>query len=422
MTQLQTARAGRISPEMAAAAEAENISPEALRELIAQGHAALPANTNRTPARPYAIGRNLRTKVNANIGTSSACASMDMEIRKLQAAVEAGADSVMDLSTGGDLDAIRTRILEASPVMVGGVPIYGLAASVLARGGAITDIEPDDLLADIERQCLAGLDYITVHCGVIQQVVDRLEHHPRLMPSVSRGGSILMDWMKRRGEDNPLYTRFDDLLEICLASDVTLSLGDGFRPGTVLDSNDSAQFQELVILGELASRARRVGVQVIIEGPGHVPLDRIATNVQLEKDLCDGAPFYLLGPLVTDVAPGYDHISAAIGGAMAAGLGADFLCYVTPAEHLSLPDEEDVRQGVIASRIAGHAADIAKKLPGAMAWDKRMSEARRDLDWEGMAREAIDPGAVTTRHQPVPENRACSMCGELCAVKIHHPD
>jgi phosphomethylpyrimidine synthase len=418
MTQLELARQGTISSEMEQAAAHEGISAEKLRELIAAGQAVIPKNTNHAYQRIMAVGSGLRTKVNANIGTSGECTSVGGEIAKLRAAVDAGTDSVMDLSTGGDLPRIRREILAQSPVMVGAVPIYAVATDLNRRGIALTRMDIDVLFRSIEEQCAEGLDYITVHCGVTQEVLSRLEGKPRLLPSVSRGGSILMHWMRHSGKENPLYEDFDTLLGIAHKYDVTLSLGDGFRPGTVVDATDGPQLQELILLGELARRARAKGVQVIIEGPGHVPLNQVVANVQLEKQLCDGAPFYLLGPLTTDIAPGYDHITAAIGGAIAAAAGADFLCYVTPAEHLAIPDKDDVHAGVIAARIAAHSADIAKGIPGAIEKDRMMSCHRRDLDWDGMVAMAIDPEAARKRLQLSHNRETCTMCGELCAVKL----
>ncbi len=418
LTQLDMARQGIVSPEVAQAAAAEGLAADELRELVAEGAAVVPKNKNRDLKRVWAIGAGLRTKVNANIGSSGECHSVSDELAKLRAAVEAGTDSVMDLSTGGDLEEIRRRILADSPVMVGAVPLYAAAAELSRQGLSPAHLDPDKLFKSIEAQCAEGLDYITVHCGVVLESVKRLEGDGRLLPLVSRGGSILMNWMRSHDKENPLYEDFDDLLEIAHKYDVTLSLGDGFRPGSVVDATDGPQIQELLILGELARRARARGVQVIIEGPGHVPLDQIATNVQLEKELCDGAPFYLLGPLTTDIAPGYDHITAAIGGALAASSGADFLCYVTPAEHLSLPTPADVRTGVIAARIAAHSADIVKGVKGALEKDRLMSAYRRDLDWDGMASLAVDPEALRNKMALAGNRESCTMCGELCAVKL----
>jgi phosphomethylpyrimidine synthase len=417
-TQLEQAKNGFISQEMKLAAEGEPVTPEELCALIASGHAVLPKNRNHEFPVVRAIGRGLKTKVNANLGTSGERSCPDAEKLKLAAALKAKTDSIMDLSTGGDLDRMRGFFMENSTVMVGGVPIYALAAEMIAANLPLEKMDAERLLAGIEKQCREGLDYITVHCGVTLASVKKLESYERLMPCVSRGGSIHMHWMRKNGKENPLYEYFDDLLEIAHRYDVTLSLGDGFRPGTIVDATDGAQLEELMILGELARRARRRGVQAMIEGPGHVPLHQIQANVLLQKRLCDGAPFYILGPLPTDIAAGYDHITAAIGGAIAGAAGADFLCYVTPAEHLGLPDADDVYAGVMASRIAGHVADIAKGLPGAIDADRRMSECRQKLDWEGMIREAIDPDLVRQRLQVTQDREACTMCGKLCAVKI----
>lgn len=418
ITQLDYARAGIVTDEMRKAAEGEPISPEGLRDLIAAGRAVLPKNRNHSFPKIHAIGHGLKTKVNANLGTSGECSSMELESAKLNAALKAQTHSIMDLSTGGDLAEMRRFFLDRSTVMVGAVPIYGLATELVFSGKPLEAMDGDQLLRNIEKQCSEGLDYITVHCGVTLASVKRLESYERVMPCVSRGGSIHMHWMRKNKKENPLYENFDDLLEIAHKYDVTLSLGDGFRPGTIVDATDGAQLEELMILGELARRARKRGVQVMIEGPGHVPLTDIQSHMLLQKRLCDGAPFYVLGPLPTDIAPGYDHITAAIGGALAGAAGADFLCYVTPAEHLGLPNAEDVFLGVVAARIAGHVADIAKGLPGATDPDRRISTCRQKLDWEGMIRESIDPDLVERRLQVTRDRDACSMCGKLCAVKI----
>jgi phosphomethylpyrimidine synthase len=418
VTQLDYAKAGIVTEEMQRAVSGEPISAEDLRVLIAEGRAVLPKNINHSFPLLRAIGLGLKTKVNANLGTSGECCSMEMEAEKLKAALDAKTDSIMDLSTGGDLDEFRRFFLEHSPVTVGAVPIYMLATEMMARHQSLDEMDGDQLLRSIEKQCQEGLDYITVHCGVTQIAVKRLESYERIMPCVSRGGSIHMHWMRKNDKENPLYEYFDDLLEIAHKFDVTLSLGDGFRPGTICDATDGAQLQELMILGELARRARNRGVQVMIEGPGHVPLPQIQANILLQKKLCDGAPFYILGPLPTDIGAGYDHIVAAIGGAIAGAAGADYICYVTPAEHLGLPNAEDVYAGVMAARIAGHVADIAKGLPGAMDADRRMSECRQKLDWDGMINEALDPVLVKQRLQVTQDREACTMCGKLCAVKI----
>lgn len=418
VTQLDHAKAGIVTEEMQLAVAGEPITADALRDLIAAGRAVLPKNRNHAFPTLRAIGQGLKTKVNANLGTSGECCSLEMETAKLKAALDARTDSIMDLSTGGDLAEFRRFFLEQSPVMVGAVPIYTLATEMMFRHQALDEMDSDLLLKSIDKQCREGLDYITVHCGVTQEAVKRLESYERIMPCVSRGGSIHMHWMRKNRKENPLYEYFDDLLEIAHKYDVTLSLGDGFRPGSICDATDGAQLQELLILGELARRARARGVQVMIEGPGHVPLPQIQANILLQKRLCDGAPFYILGPLPTDIGAGYDHIVSAIGGAIAGAAGADYLCYVTPAEHLGLPNPEDVYAGVMASRIAGHIADIAKGLPGAMDADRRMSECRQSLNWEGMIAEALDPELVRRRLQVSQDREACSMCGKLCAVKI----
>ena len=418
MTQLELARKGKISPEMEQAAAAENVSAENLRQLVASGRAVIPKNKKHQLEQILAIGEGLRTKVNANIGTSGPCCGVQQEIEKLEVAVAAGTDSVMDLSTGADYVEVRRAMLERSPVMFGAVPIYAVATRLRLEKKPLATMHGDDLFRSIEDQCAEGIDYITVHCGVTREVVRRLEHFQRVMPMVSRGGSILVHWMEKNDRENPLYEDFDVLLDIAYNYDVTLSLGDGFRPGTVVDATDGPQVEELIVIGELARRARERGVQVIVEGPGHVPLDQVVANVVIEKQICDGAPFYLLGPLTTDIAPGYDHITGAIGGAIAAAAGADFLCYVTPAEHLCIPNASDVRAGVIASRIAAHSADIAKGLPGALERDRRMSIYRQNLDWEGMMSQALDPDWARQRVSLSSDEETCTMCGELCAVKL----
>jgi phosphomethylpyrimidine synthase len=418
MTQLELARDGKISPEMEQAAAAENVSAEKLRQLVASGRAVIPKNKKRQFDQILAIGEGLRTKVNANIGTSGPCCGVQQEIEKLEVAVAAGTDSVMDLSTGADYVEVRRAILERSPVMLGAVPIYAVATRLRLEKKPLAKMDGDDLFRSIEDQCADGIDYITVHCGVTREVVRRLKHFQRVMPMVSRGGSILVHWMEKNDKENPLYEDFDALLDIAYTYDVTLSLGDGFRPGTVVDATDGPQVEELIVIGELARRARERGVQVIIEGPGHVPLNQVVANVVIEKQICDGAPFYLLGPLTTDIAPGYDHITGAIGGAIAAAAGADFLCYVTPAEHLCIPDTSDVRAGVIASRIAAHSGDIAKGVPGAVERDRQMSIYRQKLDWEGMMSQALDPEWARQRVSLSADKETCTMCGELCAVKL----
>ncbi|MDP2731259.1 MAG: phosphomethylpyrimidine synthase ThiC [Dehalococcoidales bacterium] len=419
MTQLELAKAGVISPQMEVVAKAEGIEAETVRWGVAEGAIVIPANLRHSSLVPCGIGRGLHTKVNANIGTSSDYGDIDTELAKLRAAVESGADTVMDLSTGGDMPAVRRAIIEASSVPVGTVPIYQAGIQAVERHGAIVKMTADDLFATIEEHARDGVDFITVHCGVTRSAIARLKEQGRVTDVVSRGGAFLIGWMLQNERENPLYEYFDRLLELVKEYDVTLSLGDGMRPGSLADATDRAQLDELLTLGELVGRARQAGVQAMVEGPGHLPINQVETNVRLEKAICKGAPFYVLGPLVTDVAAGYDHITGAIGGAVAAAAGADFLCYVTPAEHLSLPDVEDVRQGVIASRIAAHAGDIAKGVKGAEEWDRRMSQARKKLDWEEQARLSLDPERSRQVHRKyVPAGSACSMCGEFCAMDL----
>lgn len=418
-TQVQLARKGIISPEMLSVATAENLPPETVREGLADGTIVIPANLNHLNLKPCGIGRGLRTKVNANIGTSSDCIDLDAELLKLDVVQKFGADAVMDLSTGGDLVSIRQTILRKCTIALGTVPIYDAGATARVTRGSIVELTPDDLFGVIENHAREGVDFVTVHCGVARSVISRLKEQGRVTDIVSRGGALLAGWMAYHGQENPLYEQYDRLLEIAVKYDVTLSLGDGLRPGCLADATDRAQVEELLVLGELVDRARAAGVQVMVEGPGHVPLNRIQTNIELQKSVCRNAPFYVLGPLVTDIAPGYDHITSAIGGALAAMYGADFLCYVTPAEHLSLPDVEDVKQGVIASRIAAHAADIAKGLKGAGDWDLKMARARKALDWETQAALSIDPELSRRRHAAHhTAGTACTMCGEFCAMEL----
>jgi phosphomethylpyrimidine synthase len=419
MTQLELARGGIISPEIKLVAEEEGIDPDLVRQGVAQGTIVIPANVKHKLDHYCGIGKRLRTKVNANIGTSSDYGDVDTELEKLRVAVEYKADTVMDLSTGGDIGAIRRAILSQSPIPLGTVPIYQAGIEAIERTGAIVKMTADDLFSVIEEQAEEGVDFMTVHCGVTQSAIARLKRQGRVTDIVSRGGAFLLGWIIYNEQENPLYEQYDRLLEIARKFDVTLSLGDGLRPGSLADATDRAQVEELLTLGELVERAWAAGVQVMVEGPGHLPLDQIIANVQLEKSLCKGAPFYVLGPLVTDIAAGYDHICGAIGGAIAAVAGADFLCYVTPSEHLGLPDSDDVKQGVIASRIAAHAADIVKGVKGAWEWDKKMSLARRNLDWEEQVRLSLDPSRAQRVHsQHTTKGVACSMCGEYCALQM----
>jgi phosphomethylpyrimidine synthase len=419
MTQKIEAQKGIITKEMEIVAREEGVSSEWLREKLASGRIVIPVNRNHQGVKPVGIGEGLRIKVNTNIGTSSDHIDLEEELKKLEVSIQAGTDTVMDLSTGGDIDAIRKEIIRHSSIPVGTVPIYEAAIEAVRKGKALAKMTVEDIFEVIERQAEEGVDFITVHCGVTRNTVERLRQTHRLMGVVSRGGSFLIEWMIYNGQENPLYEHFDRLLRIAKEYDVTLSLGDGLRPGCLADATDRPQVEETIVLGELTEKAWAEGVQVMIEGPGHVPLDQIEANVLLEKRLCKGAPFYVLGPLVTDISPGYDHITCAIGGAIAGKAGADFLCYVTPSEHLKLPSVEDVREGVIATRIAGHAADIARGNKRAFQRDFEMSTARKNFDWEKQIELAIDPIKARRYHE---EGRSgggdvCTMCGEFCAIK-----
>jgi phosphomethylpyrimidine synthase len=420
MTQLERARGGEITPEMKAVALQEGIEAETVRDLVAKGWVVIPANKNHKNLVPRGFGKGLSTKVNANLGTSPTFPDWKIEIEKLMMAQSCKVDAVMDLSTGGELQTCRREIIARSTVPVGTVPIYEAAVRTRAKHGAVVNMDPEDLFEVIEEQAQEGVDFITVHCGVTRHIVEKLKEQPRLLGIVSRGGAMLAGWMLYNKKENPLYLEFDRLLGICKEYDVTLSLGDGLRPGCLADATDHAQIEELMVLGELVKRSRAAGVQVMVEGPGHVPFDQIEANVKLQKRLCDNAPFYVLGPLVTDIAPGYDHITAAIGGTVAAVAGADFLCYVTPSEHLGLPTVQDVRDGVIASRIAGHAADLIKGVPGAWERDRAMAMARKELNWKKQIELALDPEKARQVHlerNPV-EQDVCSMCGEFCAIDM----
>ena len=419
MTQLESARKGIITPEMEAVARDEGLDVEFLRQGIASGSIVVPANIKHSCLAPRGIGKGLSTKVNANIGTSSDFSDVDTELEKLRVAINFGADAVMDLSTGGDISAIRRAIIAASPLPIGTVPIYQAGIKAIDTYGAIVKMSVDELFAGIEEHIRDGVDFITVHCGITQNTIKRLRKQGRVADVVSRGGAFLIGWMLHNEQENPLYEYYDRLLELVREFDVTLSLGDGMRPGCLADATDRPQVQELIILGELVEQAWEAGVQVMVEGPGHLPLDQIEANVRLQKTLCKGAPFYVLGPLVTDVGAGYDHITGAIGGAIAAAAGTDFLCYVTPAEHLSLPDPDDVRQGVIASRIAAHAGDIVKGVKGSEERDKKMAMARKKLDWEEQARLSLDPERSRAGHKKhASAGTACSMCGAYCAMEL----
>jgi phosphomethylpyrimidine synthase len=419
MTRIEQARAGTITDEIRQAASREAMTPEKMRSSVALGSIALVRNTLR-PIAPMAIGAGTRIKVNANIGTSSARSDIAEEFEKMRVAIKHGADAIMDLSTAGDLAAIRKALLAECTVPVGTVPLYEMAAVARKKGISILGLTADDMFAVIEEHCRQGVDFLTLHCGVNRQTVARFKEVKRLAGATSRGGTIIMEWIHHNKQESPLYEYYDRLLDTLAAYDVAISLGDGFRPGALRDATDRVQIEELSVLGELVKRARERGVTVFVEGPGHVPIDQIVSNIQVQKTLCDNAPFYVLGPLVTDVSPGYDHISGAIGGAIAGMAGADFLCYVTPAEHLRLPSIDDVREGVIASRIAAHAADIARGYPGAREWDDALSRAKIDLDWERMLSLCIDPEKARNYRASLPpadDGALCSMCGEFCAIK-----
>ncbi len=419
MNQITAAREGHDTEAVRQVAANEGVAAEALAESVRRGRAVVLKNRLRRNGQPLGVGAGLRTKINANIGTSRDHMDMAEELEKARVAVNAGADTLMDLSTGGDLPGIRAQILSETTVPLGTVPIYEAALFAAEQKQGIVRMDPEDLFAAIERQAEEGVDFVTVHCGVTQGAVERLAKQGRILNVVSRGGSFLVEWMLHNERENPLYASYDRLLDISRRYDLCLSLGDGMRPGCLADATDRSQIHELIVLGELTQRALEADVQVMIEGPGHVPIQEVETNVRIQKSLCRGAPFYVLGPLVTDIAPGYDHITGAIGGAVAAAAGADFLCYVTPSEHLRLPSVEDVRHGVMASKIAAHAGDIAKGLPGALQRDQAMARARRALDWEEQIRLSIDPDRARRLRESSPpqDGEVCSMCGEFCAIK-----
>lgn len=418
MTRIEQARKGIVTDEMKAVAAAEGISPEKLAADIAGGVSVISRN-NLHDIVPLGIGRGMKTKINANIGTSKDKISYEDEMKKLEVLVKYGADAVMDLSTGGAIKELRQALIKKSPVSVGTVPIYEAVVGAAEKHKHIAKMTADELFDVIEGHAKDGVDFVTVHCGVTRRAIDRLREDRRILDVVSRGGAFLLEWIIYNDRENPLFEQYDRLLDMAKKYDLTLSLGDGFRPGCLADATDRSQLEELLTLGELRDRALEAGVQTIIEGPGHVPLNQVELNIKLQKEICKGAPFYVLGPLVTDIAMGYDHIATAIGGAIAGAAGADFLCYVTPAEHIRLPNIDDVREGVIASKIAAHAADIAKGLPSAIEKDKKMARFRKNLDWEGQASMSFDPDRVREwRGQAPPqEKEVCSMCGEFCAIK-----
>jgi phosphomethylpyrimidine synthase len=417
LTEFQTASRGEITPVLERAARNEGIEPERLRRLVAEGRVVI-MGWARAQCRVIGIGEGLRTKVNANIGTSPGHEDLDVELEKLGVAVGAGADTVMDLSTGGDIGAIRRAMCARSTVPLGTVPIYEAVVEAMRGGGEIADTKSEAFLEIVERHAKDGVDFMTIHCGVTRRLAEAVAAS-RIAGVVSRGGCFLLQWMTANRRENPYYEHFDALLDIAAKYDIALSLGDGLRPGAIADATDGAQMGELLVIGELVERARARGVSVFVEGPGHVPLRDIPAQMLMEKRICSGAPFYVLGPLVTDVAPGYDHITSAIGGAIAAWHGADFLCYVTPAEHLRLPTVEDVREGVIAARIAAHAGDVAKGISGAADWDIEVSRARAELDWERALSKSLDPERARGMYDPIAgdADKLCSMCGIYCAIR-----
>jgi phosphomethylpyrimidine synthase len=422
MTIKDEAKKGIISRLVRCCATDEGLDPETLVKSLNRGEIVIPHNKHAQLARPIALGKGVTTKVNANIGTSKDHPQLEPELEKLRVALEAGTHTVMDLSTGGQLKDIREAIRSACPVPLGTVPIYQVAVeTVERRKRSIAEMKVDDLLRVIEEHAREGVDFVTIHCGITQKAAEHLRLKRRTMGVVSRGGSFILEWMMHNQKENPLYEHFDDILAIAKEHELTLSLGDGLRPGCLVDATDGAQVHELIVLGELTQRAWDAGVQVIIEGPGHMPIDQIPANVLLQKSLCHGAPFYVLGPLSTDIAPGYDHITGAIGGAIAAAAGADFLCYVTPAEHLKLPSLDDVREGVIASLIAAHSADIAKGVPGAIEKDRKMAKARYCLDWKTQIELSIDPKKARLYREEGGKYKGptCTMCGEYCAIKTY---
>ena len=417
-TQIEAARMGIVTPELEIVAAKENRSVDELLPLLAEGKMVIPANIHHTSIDPNGVGGMLRTKVNVNLGISRDCKDYNIEMKKVMSAVELGAESIMDLSSHGDTQPFRRKLCTECPAMIGTVPVYD---SVIHYQRDLNTLTAQDFLDVIRMHAEDGVDFVTLHCGITRKTIEQIKNGTREMNIVSRGGSLVFAWMTMTGEENPFYEHFDEIVEICREHDVTISLGDACRPGCLADATDNCQIEELIRLGELTDRAWARDVQVMIEGPGHVPMDQIEANMKIQETLCKGAPFYVLGPLVTDIAPGYDHITAAIGGAIAAWSGAAFLCYVTPAEHLALPNVDDVHDGIIASKIAAHAADIAKGIPGARDQDDRMAKARRKLDWDAQWLEALDPEtAKAIRESRMPEedhSDTCSMCGKFCAVR-----
>ena len=417
-TQMEAARKGIITPEMKIVAKKEYRTEEEIREWVAKGQVAICANRLHTCIDPNGVGSMLRTKINVNLGVSRDCKDYDVEMKKVQAAVDMGAEAIMDLSSHGNTQPFRRKLTSECTAMIGTVPVYD---SVIHYQRDLATLTAKDFIDVVRLHAQDGVDFVTLHCGITRKTIEQIKKHKRKMNIVSRGGSLVFAWMSMTGEENPFYEYFDDILDICREYDVTISLGDACRPGCLADGSDVCQIEELVRLGELTKRAWDHNVQVMVEGPGHVPLDQVAANMKVQQSICMGAPFYVLGPLVTDIAPGYDHITAAIGGAIAATYGASFLCYVTPAEHLALPNVDDVKNGIIASKIAAHAADIAKGIPHARDIDDKMADARRVLDWDAQFECALDPvTAKAIRDDRLPEDDhsdTCSMCGKFCAVR-----
>lgn len=415
-TQMDAAKKGITTREMEIVAKKENMDIEILKSLIANGQIVIPANKNHTSLNPEGVGKKLRTKINVNLGISKDCYDIDEEMKKVQLALDMNAEAIMDLSSFGKTEEFRKKLIANSSAMVGTVPIYD---AVGFYDKELKDITAKEFLDVVKKHAKDGVDFVTIHAGINKETASVFKRNKRLTNIVSRGGSLMYAWMELNNKENPFFEYFDDLLEICKEYDLTLSLGDACRPGSIKDASDACQIKELMILGELTLRAWDQNVQVIIEGPGHMSLDEIQANMILEKKLCHGAPFYVLGPIVTDIAPGYDHITSAIGGALASSFGADFLCYVTPAEHLRLPNLDDVKEGIIATKIAAHSGDIAKKIPGAIDWDNKMSKARQELDWDKMFDLCIDPEkAKRYRKESTPEhNDSCTMCGKMCSMR-----
>ena len=415
-TQMDAARKGIITPEISLVAEKEHMDVSKLMTLVAEGKVAICANKNHTCLSAEGVGSMLRTKVNVNLGVSRDCKDYDVEMQKVMSAVNLGAEAIMDLSSHGNTQPFRRKLTSECPVMIGTVPVYD---SVIHYQRDLATLTAHDFIDVIRMHAEDGVDFVTLHCGITRKTIEQIKKHKRKMNIVSRGGSLVFAWMSMTGEENPFYEYYDEILDICEEYDVTISLGDACRPGCLADATDVCQIEELVRLGELTKRAWEKDVQVMVEGPGHMAMDEIAANMKMQKRLCHNAPFYVLGPLVTDIFPGYDHITSAIGGAIAAANGADFLCYVTPAEHLRLPDVDDVKEGIIASKIAAHAADIAKKIPHARDLDNEMAKARHKLDWERMFEVAVDGEKARRYFESVPpkDRHSCSMCGKMCAVR-----